>query len=27
MLVPFTHEHVPQVTPEAGRVVINLPEP
>ena len=24
--VPFTHEHVPEVTPEAGRVVINLPE-
>ena len=25
--VPFTYEHVPEVTPEAGRVVINLPEP
>jgi 16S rRNA processing protein RimM len=25
--VPFTHEHVPEVAPEAGRVVINLPEP
>ena len=24
--VPFTHEHVPQVTPEAGRVIINFSE-
>lgn len=24
--VPFTHEHVPEVDPEAGRVVVNLPE-
>ena len=24
--VPFTHEHVPTVDPERGRVVVNLPE-
>jgi 16S rRNA processing protein RimM len=24
--VPFTHEHVPRVDPEGGRVVVNLPE-
>jgi 16S rRNA processing protein RimM len=24
--VPFTHEHVPTVDPEGGRVVVNLPE-
>ncbi len=24
--VPFTHEHVPTVDPEVGRVVVNLPE-
>ncbi len=24
--VPFTHEHVPEVDPEGGRLVVNLPE-
>ncbi len=24
--VPFTHEHVPTLDPEGGRVVVNLPE-
>lgn len=23
--VPFTHEHVPEVDPEGGRIVVNLP--